>query len=718
LRYLIIRFVTKYKIVVNPYSVFMPLNFDNFLASFKESHLPGFKFGIRKTGSFTCYFFECDKVFENNLLSLISTNFPGVEIEPIKDNPNFKFRTHFGLKNLDVFPIKRYDQFEDRFLKTYLDPLDSFLHSTKGLSDFEFAIDIVTVNSSLRSRILKVYDYLLKFKFVSFQSFWFKFFIGKLGGFLLFFFPVLKESEVTKNHSEETSTEGAIDKINKNLFWTNIKFSYTNKSDLDSALVYLNKFNLPHANGFKLSKKPIRFLMSSEEIASVFHFPTSNECMEIVEKISHLKIPFVGSDKNCNELCLNSENDIPIYLAEADRNRHTYIIGKTGMGKSTLIKSMILQDLALGKGIGLVDPHGDLIEHILMNFPKNRTNDLVYVDPSDFANPICFNPLDVGDSYQRNLVADSLVEVFKKIFSHSWGPRLEYFLKNSFLLLAEIEGQTLLSLPRLFSEPDYLKSLLSKTENYFIKNFFETEFLALAEKQRQEIVSPILNKVGPLLIDPILRNIFASPKNKLDLAFLMNSNKIVLLNLSKGKIGSLNSSLLGAIFVSSFNSAALKRAQMLESERNNFYLYIDEFQNFATDSFAESLAEARKYKLNLILANQYLTQLPENLVDGVLGNVGNTIVFQIGFADAEKFYAQFAEKIPINCFVGIRRFSAYAQFVQNGTDSVLVSIKTIDTVNEYLAENQNKEKLIQSSLSRYNTKLSLVDKKLKKWILN
>lgn len=700
----------------------MPLNFDNFLASFKDSHLPGFKFGVRKVGVQTHYFFESDNNYEANLVSLISTNFPGVEIEKVEEVVYFKFRSNFSLKNLDVFPIKRYDQFEDRFLKTYLDPFDSFLQSSKGLSDFEFSIDIVTVNSSLRSRILKVYDYLLKFKFVSFQTFWFKFFIGKIGGLVLYFFPVLKESEVTKNHSEETSTEGAIDKINKNLFWSSIQFSSARKIDLDAAVVYLNKFNLPHANGFKLSKKPVKFLMSSEEIASVFHFPTSNECTEIVEKISHLKIPYLSANNSIEQvegLILKSENNLPIVLTEADRNRHTYIIGKTGMGKSTLIRNMILQDLNLGKGIGLIDPHGDLIDQILSQYPKNRTNDLVYVDPSDFANPICFNPLDVGDSYQRNLVADSLVEVFKKIFSHSWGPRLEYFLKNSFLLLTEIEGQTLLSLPRLFAEPEYLKGLLNKSENFFLKNFFETEFLALAEKQRQEIVSPILNKVGPLLIDPILRNIFASPKNKLDLNFLMNSNKVVLINLSKGKIGSLNSSLLGAILVSSFNSAALKRAHLNEPERQNFYLYIDEFQNFATESFAESLAEARKYKLNLILANQYLAQLPENLVDGVLGNVGNCIVFQIGFSDAEKFYSQFAEKIPVNCFVGIRRFSAYAQLVQNGIDTVLVSIQTDNMTGHAEPDTiQNKQKLIQSSVGRYNTKLSSLDRKLKKWILS
>jgi len=281
------------------------------------------------------------------------------------------------------------------------------------------------------------------------------------------------------------------------------------------------------------------------------------------------------------------------------------------MGKSTLLENMIYSDIMSGRGVGLIDPHGDLADTILKNIPKSRTNDIVLFDPSDTEFPIAFNMLDNPRPELRPIVASGLVSIFKKMFAESWGPRLEYILRNTILTLLLVPDTTLISIPLILTHEAYRKKIVSKISDPILVQFWTQEFERMAPAQMSEAINPILNKVGQFLSSPILRNILGQPKNPFSLRWIMDNGKIFIVNLSKGKIGEDASALLGAMMVTKFQIEAMTRADIDEEERRDFGLYVDEFQNFATDSFATILSEARKYKLSLTMANQYIAQMPE-----------------------------------------------------------------------------------------------------------
>jgi hypothetical protein len=297
------------------------------------------------------------------------------------------------------------------------------------------------------------------------------------------------------------------------------------------------------------------------------------------------------------------------------------------MGKSTLLENMLYSDILSGRGVGLIDPHGDLAETILANIPKSRTNDIILFDPSDYDFPIGFNMLDNPPRPElRPIVASGLVSIFKKMFAESWGPRLEYILRNTILTLLLVpEITTLISIPLILTHESYRRRTLSKIDDPILLQFWKQEFEKMSPSMMSEAVNPILNKVGQFLSSPILRNILGQPKNPFSLRWVMDNEKIFIVNLSKGKIGEDASALLGAMMVTKFQIEAMTRADTPEEERKDFGLYVDEFQNFATDSFATILSEARKYKLSLTMANQYIAQMPETVQGAVFGNVGTLV---------------------------------------------------------------------------------------------
>jgi len=320
-----------------------------------------------------------------------------------------------------------------------------------------------------------------------------------------------------------------------------------------------------------------------------------------------------------------------------DRRRHIYIIGKTGMGKSTVLENMVYDDIQKGRGVAVVDPHGELADKVTAMIPKSRINDAVIFDPSDSNYPVSFNMLEVKSPDHRPLVASGLVGVFKKMYADSWGPRLEYILRNCILALTEFDGATLLGIPRMLIDPIYREKVVTQVTDPVVKTFWVDEFANMTDKLRTEAISPIQNKVGQFLSSPVIRNILGQAKSSIDIRFAMDTKKIFVVNLSKGKIGEDNSSLLGSMLITKFQLDAMSRADIDPEKREDFYLYVDEFQNFATDSFATILSEARKYKLNLVMANQYVQQMEEDVMYAVFGNVGSLIAFQVGFDDAEYF---------------------------------------------------------------------------------
>ena len=332
----------------------------------------------------------------------------------------------------------------------------------------------------------------------------------------------------------------------------------------------------------------------------------------------------------------------PILIKAVDRGGHTYLIGKTGTGKSTLAANMIIGDIRAGAGVGVVDPHGDLIDSILAQIPTSRTNDVVLFDPSDEDFPIGFNILEPSSSQGKQLAVSALVSVFRHLFRASWGPRSEFILHNcAAALLDNPEPTTLLDVYRMLADAGYRQQVAARTLDPIVRFFWTEVFAKYNDRFANEVVSPLLNKVGQLLTGTYLRNIVGQTRSTINLQKILDDRKIFLVRLPKGIIGEDRANLLGSAMITKLYLAALERQGTPESQRKDFYLYVDEYESFATDSFPSILSEARKYHLNLTLINQYLDQVPRDITHSVFGNVGNWIVFRVGATDAQVLEQEF-----------------------------------------------------------------------------
>ncbi|QQR84273.1 type IV secretion system DNA-binding domain-containing protein [Candidatus Peregrinibacteria bacterium] len=430
-------------------------------------------------------------------------------------------------------------------------------------------------------------------------------------------------------------------------------------------------------------------------------------------------LPLVGTEPSLDLTTLGETNfrgaRQKFGIKTVDRRRHIYIIGKTGMGKSVLLENMIFSDVHSGRGCAVIDPHGDLADSVIQFIPAHRTNDVVILDPSDTAFPFAFNMLETGSNPDaRNLIASGLLGVFKKMYADSWGPRLEHILRNCLLALAEYPNTSMLGIMRILVDDHYRKQVVSKVSNPTVKSFWEDEFAQMSDKFRTEAIAPIQNKVGQFLSSPTMRNILGQVKSTVNIRFMMDTGKIVIVNLSKGKIGEDNSSLLGSMLITKFQLDAMSRADIAENQRKDFYLYVDEFQNFATDAFATILSEARKYRLNLVMANQYVAQMPEEVRDAVFGNVGTMVSFQVGFDDAEYFSNQYSEEVLPNDIVGLPKYHCYTKLMIDGMPSKTFSMSTLPPPEMEL-EPGRREKVIKLSRERYSTQREEVEDKIKRW---
>ncbi len=366
----------------------------------------------------------------------------------------------------------------------------------------------------------------------------------------------------------------------------------------------------------------------------------------------------------------NFRNELKKFgIKDDDRRRHTYILGKSGTGKTTFLSNMAIADIVEGKGVCVVDPHGEFAEEILSFIPESRMDDVVYFDPSDTAFPIAFNPLENVDFDMRHLVASGLMSVFKKIWPDVWSARMEYILNNTLLALLEYPNTTLLGIMKMFSNKEYRKEIVDGLKDPVVKSFWTDEFAKYTQRLETEAVSAIQNKVGQFVANPLIRNIIGQARSSFDFRTIMDEGKIFIANLSKGKMGEDNSALLGAMVITKLQLAAMSRVGMSIEKRRDFYLIVDEFQNFATESFATILSEARKYRLNLILAHQYIEQLEEGVRAAIFGNVGTIVVFRIGAADAEYLEKEFEPEFLVNDFVNLPNFQYYIKLMIDGVVS-------------------------------------------------
>lgn len=397
-----------------------------------------------------------------------------------------------------------------------------------------------------------------------------------------------------------------------------------------------------------------------------------------------------------------------------DRRRHMYLIGKTGMGKSTVQENMIVEDIRAGRGVAVVDPHGDLVEKVVKYIPNYRVNDIIYFNPSDIDFPIAFNVVEQVEPHLRHLVGSGLVGVFQKLWADSWGPRLEYILRNAILAVLDYPGSTLLAVTRMLSDKDFRKRVIEKIQDPVVKAFWVNEFAGYADKFASEAVSPIQNKVGQFLSSSLIRNIVGQVKSSIDLRKVMDDGKIILMNLSKGRIGEDNANLLGSMMITKIQLAAMSRVDIPESERRDFYLYVDEFQNFATDSFANILSEARKYRLNLIMAHQYILQLTEKVAGAVFGNVGTLVVFRVGAADAEELVKEFTPIFTEEDLVNLPKYEFYLKLMIDGVASDPFSATGLPPLTEE-EKTGNVEKVINISRERYAKPRNIVEEKISRW---
>ncbi len=474
-------------------------------------------------------------------------------------------------------------------------------------------------------------------------------------------------------------------------YFNNIKDTFTQYTDpnLNKIIVRLphRKRNFIHDFIFRnfvsikigITNKTI---LNTEELASISHLPTKfTETPNIKWLLSKDAPPPPNMPKEGLLLGKNNYRGIEtkINIQDNDRRRHMYIIGQTGTGKSVFLQNMIIQDIQAGKGVCVVDPHGDLIDGVLPHIPKERAEDVILFEPFDMERPMGLNMLEFKSEDQKDFAVQEMINIFYKLFPPEMiGPMFEHNMRNVMLtLMADKENPgTIIEIPRMFTDQEYQKSWVDKLKDPVVRSFWENEMAKTSDFHKSEMLGYLISKVGRFVENEMMRNIMGQSRSAFDMRDVMDNEKVLLVNLSKGKVGEVNSSLLGLIIVSKIQMAAMARADMPEEQRKDFYLYVDEFQNFATDSFASILAEARKYRLNLIVAHQYVSQLEEEIRDAVFGNVGSFVTFRIGVEDAEIIAKEFDPVFSETDVINIERFHAYLRLMANSQKSAPFTMAT------------------------------------------
>ncbi len=565
-----------------------------------------------------------------------------------------------------------------------------------------------------------------------------------------------------RSHEREDKMSGAVDKLNHLLFSVNVRVSVIAQAEhredaeykLEEVSGSFRQFTLPLSNGFYPLPSKVHvqlpggfrirpYVLSAEEVATLWHVPNILVKTPNIDWVMSRKLeppvdlplaedPLAQSEKS-DKRKEKSDEDLTV-LGEAvfrgerrkfgikpdDRRRHIYVIGKTGMGKSTLLENMIFSDIHAGKGIAVIDPHGDLIEACLRFIPKERSNDVILFDPADKEFPMAFNMLQCKDAEERALVVSGLMSVFKKLWPEAFSGRMEYILRNTLLALTEAGNQSMLGIMRMFSDPLFRSKILEHVQDHVVKSFWQDEFTSWSEKYQTEALAAIQNKIGQLLSTPLIRNIIGQVTSKVDVRHAMDTGKIILMNLSKGKLGEDNSAFLGSMFVTKFQLDAMSRADIPEKERRDFYLYVDEFQNFATESFATILSEARKYRLNLTMAHQYVNQLligdkSTALRDAVFGNVGSMVCFQVGSDDAEPLSLQFEEMVSPKDILSLPKYHAYLRLMIKGIPSKPFSVSMLPPP-EFEQDEKRINIIKRLSRERYAEERKTVEEKIGKWV--
>lgn len=520
-------------------------------------------------------------------------------------------------------------------------------------------------------------------------------------------------TEKILSEREKTRMAEAEKKANKLGYQVKIRVAILGESQTNARLRMqalvgtFKQFNSTNLNGFKMAHDSFRkddlarykarlfndrgYILNIEEVASVFHLPHTNvETPNIVWATNKTAEPpatlpvITGNpaiDENISAFGMTDFRGInhQFGMLRYDRSRHVYIIGQTGAGKSGTLELFALSDIFHNHGYAIIDPHGDFAINNLKFIPANRLQDVVYFNPADTAHPLGFNPLEVTDPNMKSNISSEVIGVLKRMFGESWGPRLEYILRYTILALLDRPETTMLDITRMLTDKKFRKETLSYCTDTVVLQFWNVEFASWNDKFQAEAIAPVLNKVGAFTANPIIRNIIGQPKSTFNIRKMMDEGKILIVNLSKGLIGEDNAGILGSFLVTKIQLAAMSRSDIPDIEdRRPFYLYVDEFQNFATDSFATILSEARKYGLNLTVANQYISQMSETVRNAVFGNVGTMISFRSSADDAPILSKQFEPQFEAGDLLQMHNRNFIINMVINGEKAPAFSARTLN----------------------------------------
>ena len=698
-----------------------------------------FEIAVPEEGEEIGFYFALPKKFQNTIQRQIQGFFPEAQIEPVNDYNIFNRSgksagSTLKLKRNYILPFQTYKKLEASTLGLITNSVSSLKAKGEGVA---LQILVRPTKYSSKNDAVKVMKHLYQGKHLDKA-------VSEIENPLSFIDAIREFFNIKKSEDKNKSAElpktltpltqdliNAIDnKAKQNLFEVNIRILVSAETNEEAAQILSNiesafaQFEFPDLNSFYSSRPQKRILknliynfsfrlfnkseniwVSGEELTSIYHFP--------IIKIETPKVRFVKAKAAAPPAILPASGVIlgrnqfrnqetTIKLNPLDRRRHLYIVGQTGTGKSYLLRNLIKQDIDSGAGVGVIDPHGDLVEAILGLVPRSRHNDVVLFDPADTEWPVGLNLLEAGTATEKDFAIQEMIATFQKLFlAEHLGPVFEHSMRNAMLTLMADEANpgTLVDIPRIFTDPTFVRQLLIKVTDPLVRDFWEKEMLKMSEQTKSEMIGYLVSKVGRFVENSMMRNIIGQNRSGIDFNDIMNNGKILLVNLSKGRIGEMNSALLGLIITAKLQMAAFRRAEERNEEsRRDFYLYMDEFQNFTTDSIATILAEARKYRLNLILAHQFIGQLTDKIRDSVFGNAGSIVSFRIGPEDAKFLVKYFEPVFNESDLINIDNRHAYVKLLLNGATTTPFNIMTEETPLSSLDE---AEKLREINRQKY-----------------
>lgn len=644
--------------------------------------------------------------------------FPDCEImkipDPLTQVPKNYLGGNIFLEKSDLFPIKDFKNFEGDSLAGLLSVLSKAALDEVVLIQYIIKPRQDTGGLHFMRNWKKRFD---RIRYIFRIKYWFK-----KGNFWQKFKKsfLQKEEENLFEISMRFSVFSTYQETLRNRFHAIAQaFSQYNLTDFNNFVVKSPQKSSLFLNSFKKRTLGKPFLLSQSELTTIFHLPNEREVPNLVYVLSKKSDPpsSLATDLKNDKISFFGETNfhntrIPFGIMRKDRRRHLYTVGKSGSGKSKFLELLIKNDFETGQGVGILDPHGDLVDNVLRIIPKERIDDVVIFDPSDEAYPIAFNPLEEVPSALKMRVTIGFLEIFKKLFGSNWTDRLEHVLRYTVLALLDSPNTTVLSIMKMLTDKSYRQYIIKNIEDDVVKNFWVNEFAGWSEKFDAEAITPLLNKVGQFVATNMIRNIVGQPQNKINFREIMDNKKILLMKVSKGILGEENAGLMGAFAITKIYQAAMSRADILEEDRQDFYFYVDEFQNFATNTFDEILSEARKYHLNITLANQFLGQLSDKIKTTVFGNVGSMVTFRVGAEDSSVFAGEYAPIFESQDIInlGVREF--YTKMSINGETTQPFSGRTLEM--QFPKENYSQE-ILNASREKYCLSIDEVKQILNAW---